>query len=323
MTRNLGLLGAVVCLLLYWHTTVHAAGESPKIVDVITGFNVYAPSFVATGKQIFFGGWLYDTHKPFDRIFRCRAPDLIGDHQCNAPQQVLSPSNLPVHARHVNDPSVEFDASRNSYVMAFTVCVRECLEQKDNEVWVGRTSDWNTFTVLNRIVDSGAAEPSLMLSASGKTASIFFTVRGNASAIWRVDLDAATLLPMASPSVILRDREDQQAFAVSGIDLRYQGNRYIAVWNRFYPASEPSGHDPRVVTIAYAISYDQVNWTRPAELVGPSGSVCAFITPSILEAGQGRIQLLSGVIESHHSGVCPLTNWSRRIVEIETELPQN
>lgn len=320
----------IQALLLLATALLGACGQAqsaPQVRTIFSGRNVYSPTILfdsRSGKyKMWYGGWQSQSDYPHDKIFYRESSDASA---WSAPTTVLTHSQIPVTNVHVNDPTVVTQVNAVTkavqYTMFYTVCVRPCTRNAENQIWSSVSSNGLAWSFHKPLITSqGAAVPSAVVLEAGQ------------GAVWRLYYSNTSERTDAPRHIYAVDvdgnrdvsREPRVVFTYSGAgvianpEVRQVGGTWHLLFNVYHkpPGASRDTGDIYSVSSKSPTSFSSAS-ARPLIVSDPAKSVCATVAPSLLADRSGLI-LQYGQATYQPNGKCDFSIFhSLRQVRAET-----
>lgn len=316
---------ACACLVL--SSCSSDAQSSSANEAVFSGRNVYSPSLRYDGArhifQMWYGGWQADADYPHDKIYYRQSADGIG---WSAPQAVLSPSQLPVSASHVNDPSVVALANpatkRMQYTMFYTVCLEPCSRSSDNQLWSSVSTDGVHWGRAKPLIETGGASEPSAVPANGAGGAVWRVYYSNTSEagdtprhIYMAEVDG-------SGAVVSKDAVVYTypgAGVIANPEVREVRGTWFLLFNVYHtrPGAKRTTADIYVAQSATPTQWES-GAERPLVVNDPEGETCASVAPGLLDH-DGRLLLQFGEARYEPSGACDFSQFrTMRQIDVPT-----
>jgi hypothetical protein len=318
------LSSASIFLVLLSNSEVSILAETIQNKTVFSGRNIYSPSLAYDSKkgeyQTWYGGWQANSDYPFDRIYYRTSKD---GNSWSGAKTILKPTDLPVAANHVNDPSViktiNNVTKKNQYTMFYTVCVSPCKTNKDNQIWSSVSEDGMKWLFPKLFIKTnGAAVPSVV--AESPRADMWTIYYSNTS---------------QSPNKIfsIQSSGNRDTIGQEKVVYTYPGEGFVAnpevqriadQWILLFNVYHTKAGAKRLTGDIYAVlSKTGQNWQAGTEQLlvsnDPDGKVCAALSPAILPIGSGQVMMQFAQARYSEKGECDFATFETMQQSILTD----
>lgn len=308
---------ALTCAFISLGVSPNGAKAGPDSHAIFKGRNVYSPWLeydeASQSLKMWYGGWQAPSDYPHDKIYYRTSKD---GSAWSAPRTVLSPAQLPVRSAHVNDPSIvkvmNSITRKPQYTMFYTVCVRPCASNSDNQLWTSVSADGLNWTLHRPLITTGgAAVPSAV------------EVRESGRAVWRVFYSNTSEANNSPTHIFMAEvdgrrnvlRKDVIVYTHSGpgVLANPEVRNINGTWNLLFNVYHTRpGAKRNTADVYLAQSNNPVQWrrgsARPLIMNDPAGDVCATIAPTLV-AVRDRLLVQFGQALYSRAGICDFSNF--------------